>query len=405
MMAQMGAEIIKVEMAPNGDYSRLLPFIRDGRSAYYVQQNRGKKSICVDLKHPAGLVIAKELIPMMDVVVENFAPGVIARLGLDYKTVSALNPKIVMCSVSTFGQTGPLSNRPGYDYIGASYAGVLDMIGYADRPPVFPLLGIGDVSTGVHAMGAITSALLFRERAGQGQYVETSLLDVYFHYHEANVQLISASRGAFKPRRSGAHHFLVCPCGIFKGKQNDLFIIALDQQWRSVCCAIGKPEMVEDPRFKDFDERVRNAAAIIEIIQEWLDSTKDDEEAMRVLGEHRVPFAPVLTVEQAMNHPHLRARRTVRTIKDRFLGEFNVPGFPLRFWPFRANCRSMRQPWASTTGKSCATIWDIRRSGSASSKRTASSAAPALIVPHSIATFGALRADATQSASRLRRLP
>jgi len=300
---------------------------------------------------------------------------VIARLGLDYKTVSALNPKIVMCSVSTFGQTGPLSNRPGYDYIGASYAGVLDMIGYADRPPVFPLLGIGDVSTGVHAMGAITSALLFRERAGQGQYVETSLLDVYFHYHEANVQLISASRGAFKPRRSGAHHFLVCPCGIFKGKQNDLFIIALDQQWRSVCRAIGKPEMVEDPRFKDFEERVRNAAAIIEIIQEWLDSTKDDEEAMRVLGEHRVPFAPVLTVEQAMNHPHLRARRTVRTIKDRFLGEFDVPGFPLRFWPFRANCRSMRQPWASTTGKSCATIWDIRRSGSASSKRTAPSAA------------------------------
>src|SRR5712692_1456453 len=140
------------------------------------------------------------------------------------------------------------------------------MIGYADRPPVFPLLGIGDVSTGVHAMGAITSALLFRERAGQGQYVETSLLDVYFHYHEANVQLISASRGAFKARRSGAHHFLVCPCGIFKGKQNDLFIIALDQQWRSVCRAIGKPEMVEDPRFKDFDERVRNAAAIIEII-------------------------------------------------------------------------------------------------------------------------------------------
>ncbi len=334
MMAQMGAEIIKVEMAPNGDYSRLLPFIRDGRSAYYVQQNRGKKSICVDLKHPAGLAIAKELIPKMDVVVENFAPGVIARLGLDYKTVSALNPKIVMCSVSTFGQTGPLSNRPGYDYIGASYAGVLDMIGYADRPPVFPLLGIGDVSTGVHAMGAITSALLFRERAGQGQYVETSLLDVYFHYHEANVQLISASRGAFKARRSGAHHFLVCPCGIFKGKQNDLFIIALDQQWRSVCRAIGKPEMVEDPRFKDFDERVRNAAAIIEIIQEWLDSTKDDEEAMRVLGEHRVPFAPVLTVEQAMNHPHLRARRTVRTIKDRFLGEFDVPGFPLRFSAF-----------------------------------------------------------------------
>src|SRR5271167_3357286 len=124
-MAEMGAEVIKVEIAPNGDISRGVPFMRDGRSAYYIQQNRGKKSLCLDPKKPAGLALLKELIPKVDVLVENYAPGVIARIGLDYATVSALNPKIVMCSISALGQTGLLSSRPGYDWIGSAYSGVL----------------------------------------------------------------------------------------------------------------------------------------------------------------------------------------------------------------------------------------------------------------------------------------
>ena len=124
LMAEMGAEIIKVELAPAGDFSRGFPYLRDGRSAYYIQQNRGKKSLCVDVKKPEGHAIVAELVAKVDVVVENYAPGVIKRMGFDYESVRALNPRVIMCSVSAFGQTGPLSAEPGYDYIAQAYAAV-----------------------------------------------------------------------------------------------------------------------------------------------------------------------------------------------------------------------------------------------------------------------------------------
>ena len=331
MMAEMGAEVIKVELAPSGDPSRALPFLRDGRSAYYIQQNRGKKSLCVDVKNPAGLEIIKAWIPKVDVMIENYAPGVITRMGLGYDSVNVLNPKIVMCSISSLGQSGPLANRPGYDTVGTAYAGVLDMCGYPDRAPVFPALGIGDVSTGVHALAAITSALLGRERIGRGQYVETSLLDCYFGYHELNVQMLSASRGAMKPRRTGEHHYMVAPAGMFKGKNTYILIIGgLDRQWPAMCQAMNRPDLMDDSRFNSIAARARHITEVIRIVQDWVDSCTD-EEVEQALEQHRVPFAPALTVEQAMNHPHLRQRRTVRTISDRFLGEFDIPGFPLRF--------------------------------------------------------------------------
>jgi crotonobetainyl-CoA:carnitine CoA-transferase CaiB-like acyl-CoA transferase len=331
MMAEMGAEVIKVELAPSGDPSRALPFLRDGRSAYYIQQNRGKKSLCIDVKNPAGLEVIRALIPKMDVMIENYAPGVITRMGLGYEAVSELNPKIVMCSISSLGQSGPLANRPGYDTVGAAYAGVLDMCGYPDRAPVFPALGIGDVSTGVHALAAITSALLGRERSGRGQYVETSLLDCYFGYHELNVQMLSASRGMMKPRRTGEHHYMVAPAGMFKGKNSYILIIGgLDRQWPAMCQAIDRPDLTNDPRFNSVAARAQNIAEVIRIVQDWVDA-HEDEYVEQTLEKYRVPYAPALTVEQAMNHPHLRQRRTVRTIRDRFLGEFDIPGFPLRF--------------------------------------------------------------------------
>ena len=331
MMAEMGAEVIKVELAPHGDPTRALPFMRDGRSGYYIQQNRGKKSLCVDMRSPRGLDLVKALIPKMDVMIENYAPGVIAKIGLSYEVVRAINPAIVMCSISSLGQTGPLADRPGYDTIGAAYAGVVDMCGYPDRAPVFPSLGIGDVSTGVHALAAITSALLGRVRTGKGQYIETSLLDCYFGYHELNVQMLTASRGAIKPRRSGEHHYMVAPAGMFKGKDTYILIIGgLDRQWASMCAAMGRPDLTENPLYATIAARAERVGEVIKIVQDWVDASTDDE-VQRALEKHRVPFAPILSVEQAVNHPHLRQRRTVRTIKDRFLGEFDIPGFPMRF--------------------------------------------------------------------------
>jgi len=148
LMAEMGAEVIKVEVAPDGDRCRTVSYVKNNRSGYFVQQNRGKMSLCLDVRKPAAKEILRGLVPKVDIIVENFAPGVIKRMGFDYETVKQINPKIIMCSVSTFGQTGPLSNDPGYDFVGQAYAGVTSLSGEADGPPYPPMLALGDVSTG-----------------------------------------------------------------------------------------------------------------------------------------------------------------------------------------------------------------------------------------------------------------
>jgi crotonobetainyl-CoA:carnitine CoA-transferase CaiB-like acyl-CoA transferase len=331
-LAEMGAEVIKVEFAPNGDISRGVPYLHDGRSGYYVQQNRGKKGLCLDLKNPAAAAIIRELIAKVDVLLENFAPGVIGRLGFDYEAVKAINPTIVMCSISTFGQSGPLATRPGYDFIGCAYSGVLSMLGHPDRPPVIPQVGVGDISTGVHALSAILAALLHRERTGEGQFVETSLLDCYFSYNDMTVQAASLSKGALIPRRNGSHHFGVAPLGIFNGKECAILIMAsTDHQFGYLCQAMGRPELPADARFKTNADRMAHLAELTRLIQDWFDAMPSDAEIFQLFEEYRVPFAPVLSIEQAMAHPHLRERGTVTKTNDRFLGEFDVPGFPLRF--------------------------------------------------------------------------
>jgi len=334
LMAEMGAEIIKIELPPGGDRSRHLPYLHDGRSGYFVQQNRGKKSVCIDLKNPDGYAIVRQLVSAVDVMVENFAPGVIARHGLGYATVSALNPRLVMCSISLCGQTGPSAYKPGFDHIGASLAGVLDMTGEIDGPPLLNTMGIGDISTGVHGLSAVLAALLYRERSGKGQWVDVSLVDTYFHYHDLSAQALSLSGGAIKPRRSGGHHYMVTPGGIFKSRDGHIFVVALDHQWPDLCRAMGRSELANDPRFKTNAARTQNAGEVIRIIEAWLQAQDSDEAALRRLDDDRVPNAPVLSVEQAVNHPQLRERRTVRKIHDRVLGEFQVPGFPLRFSEF-----------------------------------------------------------------------
>ena len=337
-MAEMGADVIKVEFAPDGDISRGVPYIREGRSGYYVQQNRGKKSLCLDLKNPAAAAIIRELIPKVDVVVENYAPGVIGRLGFGYEAVRTLNPKVIMCSISTFGQAGPLANRPGYDFIGCAYSGVLSMIGERDGAPALPGVGLGDITTGVHALTAIVTALLHRERTGEGQYVETSLLDCYFSYHDLPVHAASISRGAVSPHRNGAHHFAMAPLGVFKGKRNPILIMAgIENQFGYLCRAMGRPELSSDPRFCNNTARMENVEELKRLIQDWIDAMPSDDAVYRLFEEHRVPFAQVLSVEEAMAHPHLRERGIVRTVKDRILGEFDVPGLPLRFSGYGRN--------------------------------------------------------------------
>lgn len=331
MLVEMGANVVKVELPPLGDVSRVLPFIKDGRSAYYVQQNRGKKSVCFDAKTESGKQIVRDLIAKADIVVENFAPGVAARLGIGWDAVHDINPRAVMCSISAFGQEGPLSHLPGFDYIAQAYAGVTEMIGEAGEAPYFPLVGLGDVNTGVHAAAAIGFALLHREKTGKGQYLDISLLDAYYHCHELNVQLCSATNGETQPTRSGAHHYAVCPLGLFEVDGRYLFIITLDPQWPSLCKAMGREDLITHPDYHNNVERIARQQEVNEIVQAWLSRIGNLEKALEVLNEFRVPCAPVLSIAETIAEPHFRQRGTVRTIEDEKLGHVDVPGMPLRF--------------------------------------------------------------------------
>jgi len=335
LMAEMGAEVIKVELAPDGDRSRAMPFVKNERSGYFVQQNRGKLSLCLDPRSEDGKTIIRNLITKVDVLVENYAPGVIARMGFDYETVCRINPKIIMCSVSTFGQQGPLAHDPGYDFVGQAYAGVTSLSGEEGGAHFPPMLAIGDVSTGVHGLAAIACALLHRERTGEGQYLDISLVDAYFSYHDVWVQSISASDGAAMPVRTGMHYSVLAPAGMFKAREGYIFVFAwLDHHWVKLCELMGRPELSRDPRFIDNPSRVKNRPEMINVIESWLQSMPSDEAAVEALRAARLPSAPVLTVEKAMRHPHLVERETVQTVRDRILGEFQIPGFPLRFSSF-----------------------------------------------------------------------
>ncbi len=344
ILGELGADVIKVERSLEGDHVRQLGIVKDGMSTYYFQHNHGKRSLGIDLRKPRGKELLLAMIPKIDVVVENFAPGVISDMGFGYEALAAINPRLVMCSISAAGQNGPLSRRPGYDFIGAALAGVTDLLGEPDRAPIVPTMAIGDVSTGVAAAMAVGFALLSRERSGKGQYIDASLLDTYFHMQELYVPLLSLRPGRYHPRRSGSLHPAGSPCGVFKANGGHVMLIAQQHEFPRLARAMGRPELVTDERFSSNGRRVKNNDALRELIEGWLATFPDRDSAIAVLDRERVPCAPVLKLEEAMEHPHLHSRRTIRRVSDPGLGEFDVPGMPVKFsdWPDRVALKAAR---------------------------------------------------------------
>jgi crotonobetainyl-CoA:carnitine CoA-transferase CaiB-like acyl-CoA transferase len=334
LMAEMGANIIKVEPGPGGDPSRLLPFVKDGRSAYFVQQNRGKKSLCIDINKPEGLDVLRALVKTVDVVVENFGPGVMEKRGLDYAALKQINPKIIMVSISAFGRKSSLSHKVGYDLIAQAFSGIMHMTGESDGPPQFVGVGIADVGSGVHAFAALGYALYYREKTGVGQHIDMAMVDALYHMHEANVQVHAMSGGAYVPKRAGSHHPLVCPVGTFKGPQGWIVILVLDRQWESLCRAMGRPELAKDPRFTTGADRAKNQGELIPMIEAWLQSFPSDEAALKVMDEHRIACAPVMTIVDTITHPYFKDREMVRQVPDPVFGELTIPGFPFKYSEF-----------------------------------------------------------------------
>jgi CoA:oxalate CoA-transferase len=270
--------------------------------------------------------------PKVDVVVENFAPGVMARAGLGHDKLSAINPKLIMCSISLAGQSGPLSDKPGFDYMGAAYAGITACIGETDRGPAQLPIAISDSATGVTAAMAVGFALLHRERTGEGQYIDCSLIDTYFNMHEVNVPKSSLRGRQFHPPRMGSLHPDGGPTGVFRCNNDEFIsIMVMPHQWPLMVKAMNRPDLAEDARFHDARARRDNNAALKGIIENWLAQFASRDDAIAALEAERVPCAPVLSLHETMAHPHLRARGTVRRVTDRDIGPFDIPGLAAKF--------------------------------------------------------------------------
>ena len=335
MMAEMGADIIKIEQAPSGDPSRNYAIINEkGRSGYFVQQNRGKKSLCINFDEPRGKDILLKLIGKADVFVENYGPGVLERRKLDWDALRELNPQLIMASISGFGRESAMSDKPAFDMIAQAFSGTMYMTGDPEGPPMPVGQSIADVMTGVHAVAAIGYALFHRERTGKGQFLDIAMVDSLFHSQELAVQGPSLTGMRWKPKRSGHLSRINSPLGAFKGPQEWIVIQCMEAQWPRFVEAIGNPELLHDARFADLKGRMKNRDDLNNIIHDWMQSFDNDQEILDILAEARVPSGPVLAPYDAIGHPYFESRGAVREVTDPLLGNVHIPGDPLRFSDF-----------------------------------------------------------------------
>jgi len=331
MMSDMGAEIIKIELAPRGDLTRVYPYIRAGQSGGFMQHNRGKQSVCVDLKKPEAVEIVKALVPQVDVVIENFSPGTLAKYGFNYGELKKLNPRLIMCSISGFGQDGPYAHRPGNDTVAQAMSGLMHLTGDPQGSPMYVGIYIADENAGVHGLAAVCAALYYREKTGIGQYIDLSLLESLFHLHDTAIQFYVLSDGELNPTRFGAHHYAIAPCGIFKARDGYVVIAVLVHQWETFVQAIGKPELAHDPRFATYEARVEHRFELVTILEEWLQSFPTRDEPLAILEQVRILSAPVLDIAQVINHPQMKARGVMQDVPHPGIGPVALPKSPFRF--------------------------------------------------------------------------
>ncbi len=330
LLAELGPEIIKVELAPHGDPSRFIPWIEDGRSSVFIQNNRGKRSLALDWDTPEGMEILRQLVPHCDVVVENFAVGVLERRNLHYEALRELRPDLVMVSVSAYGQTSPWASRPGFDGIIQATAGLMALNGDPEGAPMPLGFAIADNSTAVHGFAALGYALLHRERTGAGQHVDIAMADVLFGMQDQMAQYELSGR-TWRPTRYTRHHPQYCPVGVYELPQGFGYVLVLERQWANLCAAMGRPDLVDDPRFATGPDRARNQGELVPLVQAWLLSFPDNEALLAHCLAHRVPIGEVADPLDASSNPHYVAREMVRRVPDPVLGEVTMAGYQFKF--------------------------------------------------------------------------
>lgn len=328
MLGDMGADVIKVEETGKGDDTRQWPSFVGGESSYFMSVNRSKRSITLNLKAPAGVAILKRLAARSDVVLENFRTGTMEKLGVGYATLRRLNPRLVYCAISGFGESGPEAGRGGYDLIVQGESGLMDITGFADGPPVKVGTSVADLVSGMAAAHGVVLALLARARTRRGQKVEISMLDVMASLltYQAGLYFATGQR----PGRRGNAHPSIVPYEVFKAADAYLTLgVANNGLWKQCCVALERPDLVTDSRFDTVAKRVEHRDVLVPLLNELFGARTVDEWLKR-LDAVGVPAGRINTVPEVCESEHLKARGMIVKLPHPTAKHVTVLGVPVR---------------------------------------------------------------------------
>ena len=326
LLADLGAEVIKIERPGEGDEIRYTTLQlepgRSDQSTYYVRLNAGKRGVAIDLAHPLARDVVLDLVRSADVVVENFSPGVMARYGFDEPALRQVRPDLVYCAISGFGQSGPLSSMQAYAHLINAISGVMDLERGGEAAPRVSYLMAADVLAGAHAFGAICAALLRRSRTGRGAFVDVSMLECLIAADDITYgAILNGGQVLRQPRVGMAVHEI-------DGRYLALQTAGAPHLWSRLVALIGRPELTTDARFATPLARRENWTALLQILREWLDGFDDVDQALTTLTRARIPSVPMLSPEEVIEHPHLAARHAFPAVDHPARGPIRVTATP-----------------------------------------------------------------------------
>ena len=328
LLGDLGAEVIKIEQPGTGDESRNFGPFKNGFSLYFMSVNRGKRSITLNLKTERGQAIFKQLLAHTDIVVENFRPGTMQKLGLDYDTLKAEHPSLIYAACSGFGQTGPYAQQGAYDMIIQGMGGIISITGEPEGPPVRVGTSISDITAALFTTIGVLSALHHRNETGKGQLVDVAMLDSLVAVLENAVVRYFATGEAPKPL--GARHPAITPFEAFASADGHV-IIALgnDTLWAKFCEHVNRLDLISDERFRTNADRTENHAELFPILSEIM-SQRATDDWIDALGEIGVPCGPINTMDKVVSHPQVQAREMITRVAHQITGEVEVPGVPIK---------------------------------------------------------------------------
>ena len=331
-LSAMGAEVIKVERPTSGDAGRASPTIVDGQSGYFMQQNMGKQGLCVNLKDPRGLALLHKLTDSADVFVENYRPGALNKLGLGYEELSKRNPKLIYCSVSAYGHTGPDAQRAGFGLIAEAKSGAMSLIGVPGEPPPLFRMPIADMYAGMHGVSAICAALFGRVSSGRGQHIDIALYDCMISMHDFAAQSYLMSGGKELPVQTGHDLPQSTVYGVFPARDGYLVIAAqVDDAWLRFARLIGGEAYAADARLHQQAGRNAHRVEILAKVREWTLAQASVKACCAALDAASVPAAKVQTIDEVLADPQTLARGMVVEQQHPLLGKIKLPNLPFRF--------------------------------------------------------------------------